>query len=141
MSASRFISITTRRDHHRDEGSDELAGVERRDHRRLDDVAERLEEASRVLDRRDALRVDRRELARRGGAHPDAQASGVAADLLEERTRRRRRGVGVAGHRAGEHVEHRRAVAHGVRQRVADDEPTPRLADVGPDRDATHATA
>ena len=67
---------------------------------------------------------------------PTAQRAGCGADLVEERPARRRGRVRVAGHRARERVEHRRAVAHRAGDHVADHESGPRLAVVGPERDA-----
>ena len=81
--------------------------------------------------------IDGHQTGRRGRAqHADAQRAGVGTDLVEERPARRRGRVRIARHRAREHVEHRRAVAHGAGDHVAGHESGPRLAVVGPERDA-----
>ena len=68
-------------------------------------------------------------------------APGIGADLVGERSRRRRGRVRVARHGAREHVERGRAVAHRARHHMARDEAGPRLAVVGTERDATRAWA
>ena len=72
---------------------------------------------------------------------PDAQRAGIGADLVEERARPAARRVRVAGHRAGDHVEDRRAVAHRAGEHVAHHETRPRLAFVGTERRPGHAWA
>ena len=110
--------------------------VDRVDRRELDVVTRATFERRRrvVRPRRCRPSATSASSAGRGGAHADAQPSGFGADLLEERARGWRRGVRVAGHRAREHVEHRRAVANGARDHVANDEAAPRFAVVGSQR-------
>ena len=80
-------------------------------------VAERVEQRRRVANRGDAVGMAGFALGgRRGPGNPKPPR--VASDLVGERSRRRRRGVWVADHRAGDHVEERGAVADGQRERV-----------------------
>ena len=104
-------------------------------------VAERRQQLGRGLHRGDALGVGLDRRIGRGPGEPDAQPTGVGAELVDVGPGRRRGGVGIAGHRAVDRVEHRRGVAH----RAGHDEPghvaAPGLAHLGAERVATRVTA
>ena len=66
----------------------------------------------------------------------DAEPAGIGAHLVGEGARRRRGGVGVARHGAGDGIERGRAVAHRAGHDVTGHQPGPRLAGVRTERHA-----
>ncbi len=85
----------------------------------------------------DADGIDLGEPAGRvGDERADAEPPGIGADLVGERARWRRGGVGVAGHGAGDGVERGRAVAHRAGHDVTCHQPGPRFAVVRTERHA-----
>jgi hypothetical protein len=99
--------------------------VERR-RRFLDVVAERFAQARGVLDRGDAIGVDR-DTGRRAARERDAQPARRLRHLVEPRPFGRRRRIRIARQRPGDRIEHRGAVAHAARHDVLDRKPAQAL--------------
>ncbi len=86
---------------------------------RFDGVPERLEQRADVAGGGGALRVDRTALGMMV-EDADAQPTGISAELLDVRTRRRGCDDGVADSGSTRRVEKCRAVAHGPADAVLD---------------------
>ena len=93
-------------------------------------MAEGFEEPRGADGRGAALGVDGTGRARDLGAEADAERPRVAGDLLAEGPERRRRGAGVAGHRAGADVETACRVAHREGDHALGEHAAPALAEV-----------
>ena len=124
------------RRNHTEERADQLTVVQccRRGH--LHRVAERLQRAGHGLGGGNAFRVDLADSTGRSGTQADSQRRNVGTDLGEERAHRRGRGVGIAGHRARDRVQHRGRVTDGSGDHVPSDEPVPHFTVLRADRDA-----
>ena len=114
-----------------------LALVERRGMRRLDAVAERLEEPAGALGRGDALGCTSNCSPGARVRTPMRSRPGAAPTSSQERPRRRRRGVRVAGHRARRSTSRTRGgVAHASASRRPRPTSPPSARRVGAERRA-----